>query len=63
MMKIIHVTQGHSLSLQVHDNKQESWILTRGKALVIWEDETGKLVETEWKQIKDTAPKIGQSID
>lgn len=46
MMKIIHVTAGKRLSLQVHDEKRESWTLLSGPGRVIWENSAGELVET-----------------
>lgn len=46
MGKILHIYGGRQLSLQVHDDKQESWLLMNGEAAVIWEDSTGELIET-----------------
>ena len=46
MMKIIHVTAGARLSLQVHDKKHESWTLLSGPGKVIWENNQGELIET-----------------
>ena len=45
--KIIHINSGHRLSLQIHDQKQESWYLLSGRASVIWDDHNQQLVETE----------------
>jgi mannose-6-phosphate isomerase-like protein (cupin superfamily) len=46
----LHINEGARLSLQIHDQKQESWFLMAGKAAVIWENEQGEnLVETELK--------------
>lgn len=47
MGKIIHINSGARLSLQVHDQKQESWTLMSGRAKVIWENSEGELIETE----------------
>ncbi len=47
MGKIIHINAGSRLSLQVHDKKQESWLLTNGRAKVVWENNLGELMETE----------------
>ncbi len=47
MGKIIHINQGARLSLQLHDQKQESWLLMNGQAAVIWENAEGELVQTE----------------
>ena len=45
--KVLHILAGKRLSLQVHDEKLESWFLMRGRAKVVWDDGTGELVETE----------------
>jgi mannose-6-phosphate isomerase len=46
--KLIHINAGARLSLQVHDQKSESWYLIAGRAKVIWESETDSaLLETE----------------
>lgn len=45
--KLIHVKTGSRLSLQLHDEKHESWLLIEGRAKVIWENCDGDLVETE----------------
>jgi mannose-6-phosphate isomerase len=47
MGKIEHVNAGARMSLQVHDEKQESWLLMNGRAAVIWENAAGELIETE----------------
>lgn len=47
MGKLIHVNEGARLSLQVHDQKQESWFLVKGRGAVIWENDKGELIETE----------------
>lgn len=47
MGKLIHVNEGDRLSLQVHDQKQESWFLVKGRGAVIWENDKGELIETE----------------
>lgn len=46
MGKIIHIDAGKRLSLQVHDKKQESWMVLQGDAKVVWEDADGNLIET-----------------
>lgn len=60
MGKLIHINAGARLSLQVHDEKQESWFLVAGKAAVIWEDSTGKLIETELQANVGYSTKLGQ---
>lgn len=45
--KLLHISAGARLSLQVHDVKRESWLLVGGRAAVIWENNSGELTETE----------------
>ena len=60
MGKLIHVNAGARLSLQVHDEKQESWFIVNGQGAVIWENEKGDLVETELQPGVGYTTKIGQ---
>jgi mannose-6-phosphate isomerase len=60
MGKVLHINAGARLSLQVHDEKQESWFLMSGKGAVIWEDATGELTETELQPGVGYSTKIGQ---
>src|SRR5579859_3700495 len=46
MGKVLHINAGKRLSLQVHDQKQESWMVIRGSAKVFWENSSGELIET-----------------
>lgn len=52
MGKILHIDSGKRLSLQSHDQKQESWFLMKGRAKIIWDGENGDLVETEMEESK-----------
>ena len=45
--KILYVTGGHRLSLQIHDVKLESMTLLSGSAILQLEDETGALANIE----------------
>ncbi|HUD44115.1 MAG TPA: cupin [Patescibacteria group bacterium] len=47
MGKILHISAGKRLSLQVHDQKQESWMIMNGQGKVVWENSKGELIETE----------------
>ena len=53
MVKVLHINAGARLSLQRHlpgrtsPGKLETWVLSSGRAKVIWEDAAGRLVETE----------------
>lgn len=58
--KIIHIHAGKRLSLQVHDQKVESWILKSGQAKVIWENDEGELIETELTQDQGYTSLVGQ---
>jgi len=60
MGKLIHVNAGARLSLQVHDQKQESWFLVKGKAKVIWENTDGELIETELEVNQGYSCALGQ---
>ena len=60
MGKIEHINAGARLSLQIHDEKQESWLLINGRASVIWENATGELIETELQKGQGYSTKVGQ---
>lgn len=46
MGKVLHINAGGRLSLQIHDQKQESWFLIKGRAAVLWQNDQGELIET-----------------
>ena len=60
MGKVIHINMGARLSLQIHDQKQESWYLIDGRAKVIWDNNQGKLIETELPKGQGFTTEIGQ---
>ena len=60
MGKVIHVNAGARLSLQIHDEKQESWFLMAGKAKVIWENSKGELTEPVLEKGVGYSTAIGQ---
>jgi mannose-6-phosphate isomerase len=60
MGKIEHIKAGARLSLQVHDKKQESWFLMSGRAKVVWENEQGELIETEFEAGQGYTCELGQ---
>ena len=60
MGKVLHVYAGKRLSLQYHDKKQETWFMMKGRAKVIWDNEEGKLIETELEYDKGYTCCIGQ---
>lgn len=60
MGKIEHITAGSRMSLQVHDAKQESWLLINGQAKVIWENNQGELIETDLEPGRGFSISVGQ---
>ncbi len=61
MGKLIHINAGARLSLQVHNQKEESWFLINGRAKIIWESqENGELFETEMKRDLGYSCEVGQ---
>ncbi|HEX8762730.1 MAG TPA: hypothetical protein VF733_03130 [Candidatus Saccharimonadales bacterium] len=60
MGKLIHINAGERLSLQVHDQKQESWFVVKGRGSVVWEDADGNLIETELQPGVGYTTQIGQ---
>lgn len=60
MGKVLHVNAGARLSLQAHDQKQESWMILHGRAKVVWENSYGELTETELVPGKGFACAVGQ---
>lgn len=60
MMKIMHITAGSRMSLQIHDTKQESWLLMMGRAAAIWENDKGELIETELESGRGYSAVVGQ---
>jgi mannose-6-phosphate isomerase-like protein (cupin superfamily) len=60
MGKIEHINAGAQLSLQVHDQKEESWFIMKGRAAVIWENSQGELIETELLPGQGYSTQVGQ---
>lgn len=60
MGKVLHVNAGKRLSLQIHDQKQETWFLINGRAKAIWDNQNGELIETELEPMKGYNVEIGQ---
>lgn len=58
--KLLHINAGKRLSLQVHDKKQESWLIIHGEGKVIWEDNNGNLIETVLEFSKGYTTEVGQ---
>lgn len=60
MGKLEHINAGARMSLQLHDQKRESWFLISGRAAVIWENSDGEMIETELEAGKGYTIQIGQ---
>ena len=60
MGKVMHFNAGCRFSMQIHDQKQESWFLIRGKAKIIWDNSEGELVETEMEEDKGYTCQVNQ---
>jgi mannose-6-phosphate isomerase len=60
MGKVEHLNAGARMSLQAHNRKQESWLLLKGEAKVVWENDQGELTETVMEAGKGYTCAIGQ---
>jgi mannose-6-phosphate isomerase-like protein (cupin superfamily) len=60
MGKLIHINKDARLSLQIHDEKQESWFVVKGEAAVIWENADGELIQTKLEPGQGYSTKVGQ---
>lgn len=58
--KLLHVNEGAQLSLQIHDQKQESWFIINGRGSVVWENDRGELVTTELQPGQGYSTQVGQ---
>ena len=60
MGKILHINAGHRLSLQVHDQKQESYWLLHGQCNLILENSRGELETVPLQKRVGYTTMIGQ---
>lgn len=60
MGKILHINRGKRLSLQVHDQKMESWYKLSGQVTIIWENSKGNLIETNMEDGVGYTTQVGQ---
>lgn len=58
--KVLHINKDARLSLQIHDQKQESWLLVGGEAKVVWENKDGELIETPLEKGQGYTTSVGQ---
>lgn len=60
MGKILHINEGKRLSLQVHDQKMESWYLLSGSVTMVLESSSGELEEVDMEKGVGYTTHIGQ---
>jgi mannose-6-phosphate isomerase-like protein (cupin superfamily) len=60
MGKVLHINAGKQISLQIHDEKEETYFLFSGRGAVIWENNKGELVETELQPGFGYSTQVGQ---
>lgn len=66
MVKILHIDAGKRISLQRHvpgktsSGKVETWVLHSGRALLIWENSQGEMVEVEMEPGLGYSSCVGQ---
>lgn len=60
MGKIMHINAGHRMSLQIHDEKQETYLVINGRAAVLWENADGELIQTELQPEMGYSTQVGQ---
>lgn len=58
--KILHIEAGKRLSLQVHDEKQETYMILSGECNLILENENGELETIEMQHRVSYTTKVGQ---
>ena len=60
MGKLMHINANCRQSMQIHDAKQETYLVISGHAKVIWENNKGELIETELEKGKGYRTLVGQ---
>jgi mannose-6-phosphate isomerase-like protein (cupin superfamily) len=60
MAKIMHINEGKRQSLQVHDQKSETWCVLRGRVAVLLENAQGELEQIELEPDKGYTNQPGQ---
>ena len=60
MGKYLHMDEGKRVSLQVHEQKQESWILLEGKVSILVETPEGEMKEIQLSKDKGYTVGLGQ---
>jgi mannose-6-phosphate isomerase-like protein (cupin superfamily) len=60
MSKLMHINAGARQSLQLHDSKQETYVLIRGRGGLEWQDASGQLIRTELHPFVGYHTSVGQ---
>jgi mannose-6-phosphate isomerase-like protein (cupin superfamily) len=60
MGKVLHINANCRLSMQVHDIKQETYFIIKGRGKLIWENSDRELVETELQPGQGYTSRVGQ---
>jgi mannose-6-phosphate isomerase len=60
MGKVEHIDAGKRMSLQIHDEKVETYLLIKGRAKLVWENNKGELIETELEPFKGYTCEVGR---
>ena len=60
MLKIMHLKAGTRQSLQIHDEKTETYLVINGRAGIMIEDENGELQHIELDPEKGYTTQVGQ---
>ena len=60
MSKLMHINKGARESLQMHDIKQETYALIKGRAELQWENNKGEMILTELKPFVGYHTSVGQ---
>ncbi len=58
--KVLHINAGHRISLQFHDEKQETIMLLRGRGILLADNPAGELEEIEMEPGKGYSNVPGQ---
>ena len=60
MSKLMHINEKCRQSLQLHDQKQETYVLVKGRGGALWENNQGRMIFTEFKPFVGYRTIIGQ---
>lgn len=60
MSKLMHVNAGCRQSMQIHDQKQETYVLIQGRGGAFLENDKGELISTEFERFVGYKTFVGQ---